>query len=248
MKPMPSSSSVTPKVKRCAPLFTSMPTRPRIRPTITMPIAFSTERLAITTAPIRPSTISEKYSAGPNCVAMAASGAASSAQIRVATVPAMNEPIAAIASAGPGTALPRHLVTVDAGHHRRCFARQVDKDRRGRAAILRTVVDAGQHDQRGRRRQRVGDRQQHGDGRHRPYARQHPDQRAEQDADEAVEQVLHGSPRWRDRARDCPQRQQIPCGHGASSSGRDEPGPDRHGLVEAPYEQRVRDAARAPAR
>ena len=68
---------------------------------ITMPIAFSTERLAITTAPIRPSTISEKYSAGPKCAATAASGAASSAQISVATVPATNEAMAAIASAGP---------------------------------------------------------------------------------------------------------------------------------------------------
>ena len=101
MNPMPSSSSVTPNVKRCAPLFTSMPTSPSIKPTITMPIALSAERLAITTAPISPSTISEKYSAGPNRVAIAASGAASSAQIKVATVPAMKEPIAAIASAGP---------------------------------------------------------------------------------------------------------------------------------------------------
>ena len=66
-----------------------------------MPTALSTDRLAITTAPIRPSTMSEKYSAGPKLAATAASGAASSTQITVATVPAANEAIAAIASAGP---------------------------------------------------------------------------------------------------------------------------------------------------
>ena len=41
----------------------------------------------------------------------------------------------------------------------------------------------------GNRRQREGHRQQHGDGRHRPDAGQHADQRAEQHADEAVEKV-----------------------------------------------------------
>ena len=34
------------------------------------------------------------------------------------------------------------------------FARQVDQDRGGRAAVLGAVVDAGEHDQRRHRRQR----------------------------------------------------------------------------------------------
>ena len=45
-----------------------------------------------------------------------------------------------------GAALLRHLVAVDAGDDRRGFARHVDEDRGGRAAILRAVEDAGQHD------------------------------------------------------------------------------------------------------
>ena len=70
-----------------------------------MPIALISEPLASTTAAIRPSTISEKYSAGPNFNATSASGGANAATTSVANVPAMNEPIAAMESALP--ALPR---------------------------------------------------------------------------------------------------------------------------------------------
>jgi len=41
-----------------------------------------------------------------------------------------------------------------------------------------------------RRVQPEGERQQHGDGRHRADPRQHADQRAEEAADEAVEDIL----------------------------------------------------------
>ena len=47
----------------------------------------------------------------------------------------------------PGAALLRHLVAVDRRHDRRTFSGQVDQDRGGRAAILRAVVNTGQHDQ-----------------------------------------------------------------------------------------------------
>ena len=57
--------------------------------------------LASTTAKHRPSTISEKYSAGPNSSAIEVSGAPSAATSTVETQPAKNEPIAAMASAGP---------------------------------------------------------------------------------------------------------------------------------------------------
>ena len=50
---------------------------------------------------MRPSTISEKYSVGPNFSATSASGGAKSAINIVATLPAKNEPIAAMPSAGP---------------------------------------------------------------------------------------------------------------------------------------------------
>ena len=71
-------------------------------------IAFSNEPLASTTAASRPSTISEKYSAGPNFSANSASGGANAATTSVANVPAMNEPSAATDSAFP--ALPRRAI------------------------------------------------------------------------------------------------------------------------------------------
>ena len=91
-----------------------------------------------------------------------------------------------------GAPIARHLVAVETGHHRRRFARQVDQDRGRRAAVGGAVVDAGQHDQRGGRRQVEGDRQQHGDGRHRPDAGQNADQRAEHAAQQRIGQVLEG--------------------------------------------------------
>ncbi len=91
-----------------------------------------------------------------------------------------------------GLALPRHLVAVDGGDRGGRFAGQVDQDRGGRAAVLRAVVDAGEHDERGDRREGEGDRQQHRDGRGRADPGQHPDEGAEQHADEAVEQVDRG--------------------------------------------------------
>ena len=64
-------------------------------------IAFSSEPEARTTAPIRPSTISEKYSAGPNLKASSVSGGANAAMTIVPTQPAKNEPSAAAARAAP---------------------------------------------------------------------------------------------------------------------------------------------------
>ena len=155
-----------------------------------MASALTTEPCASATDVTRPATISEKYSAAPNFSAIAVSGGANSAIRKVATVPAKNEPIAAIASAGAGAAVARHLVAVDRGDGRGGFARHVDQDGGGRAAILRAVIDAGEHDQRGDRLADLeGDRQQHGDGRRGADARQHADQRAEQHADQAEEQV-----------------------------------------------------------
>nr|GAJ37124.1 hypothetical 31.6 kDa protein in TAR-I ttuC' 3'region [Bradyrhizobium sp. DOA9] len=90
---------------------------------------------------------------------------------------------------GAGTPLLRHLVAVDGGHHRCRLAGYVDQDRRGRAAILRAVIDAGEHDQRAHRRQSEGDRQQHRDGRDGANTREHADQRADQGADQTHQKV-----------------------------------------------------------
>ena len=107
-KPMPSESSGTPNVKRCSPELTSVPMMPSSRPSTIIAIAFSSDPLASTTAASRPSTISEKYSAGPNLSANSASGGANAATTSVATDPAMNEPIAATDSALP--AFPRRAI------------------------------------------------------------------------------------------------------------------------------------------
>ena len=90
---------------------------------------------------------------------------------------------------GARLSLARHLVAVEAGDHRRRFARHVEQDGRRRPAVLGAVVDAGEHDERGHRLQRVGRGQQHRDGRDGPDAGQHADQRAEQQADERVDEV-----------------------------------------------------------
>ena len=158
---------------RPAPVSRSEPTIDSSRPSTITAIALSTEPFASTTAKIRPSTISEKYSAGPNSSARPVSGAPSAATSTVATQPAKNEPIAAIDKRGARASLPRHLVAVERGDHGRRFARDVDQDRGGRAAVLRAVIDAGEHDQGADRRQAEGDRQQHRDGRDRADAGQH---------------------------------------------------------------------------
>ena len=66
-----------------------------------MATAFISEPCASTTEPIRPSSISEKYSAAPNCKAAADSGTLAMATMKVETVPAKNEPNAAMESAAP---------------------------------------------------------------------------------------------------------------------------------------------------
>ena len=80
-------------------------------------------------------------------------------------------------------------MAVERSDHRGRLARNIDQDRRGRAAILRAVIDAGEHDQRADRRQAEGDRQQHRDGGDGADARQHADQRADQSADQAQQKV-----------------------------------------------------------
>ena len=98
---IPSVSSVMPKVKRVPPVLPSVPTRPTKRPSTIMAIALSTEPWASTTAAMRPSTISEKYSGAPNDWPTFASGGAKVAISVVETQPAKNEPSAATASAAP---------------------------------------------------------------------------------------------------------------------------------------------------
>src|SRR5262249_48920153 len=94
------------------------PTRPRSKPSTTIATALTSDPRARTTAATKPHTISEKYSAGPNCKATAASGGAASAISNVEAQPAKNEPSAAMPSAGPagpgrGVWCPSMVVTTE---------------------------------------------------------------------------------------------------------------------------------------
>ena len=157
-----------------------------------MAIALITEPCASTTAATRPSTISEKYSGAPNDWPTLASGGANIAMSAVATRAGEERAERRDRERRAGAALPRHLVAVDAGDDRGGFARQVDQDGRGRAAVLRAVKDAGEHDQPGDRLEMEGQRQQHRDGGDRADAGQHADQRADQGAREAQKPRLAG--------------------------------------------------------
>src|SRR5712675_80136 len=99
-KPRPSASSGMLNAMREAPVSMSEPTIDSSSPNTIIAMALSTDTFASTTAKIRPSTISEKYSAGPNASASFVKGAPSTAISTVATQPAKNDPIAAIAGAG----------------------------------------------------------------------------------------------------------------------------------------------------
>ena len=85
--------------------MTSVLTCPNSSPSRIIAIALMSEPDARTTAPISPSTISEKYSAGPNSNASSVSGGANAAMTTVATQPAKNDPRPAAASAAPARPL-----------------------------------------------------------------------------------------------------------------------------------------------
>ena len=113
---------------------------------------------------MKANTISAKYSAGPNLSARSTTSGASSVSRMVAMVPATNEPMALVASAGPARPGLRHLVALERGGDRGRLARRVEQDGGGRAAEHRAVVDAGEHDERAGRVELHGERQQHRHG------------------------------------------------------------------------------------
>jgi hypothetical protein len=94
------------------------------------------------------------------------------------------------AQRGAGPALFGHGVAVDTGHHRRGLAGNAHQDRGGRAAILRAVIDAGQHDDRLRGVEPEGDRQKNRDARQGANARQHADQSPDQAAEKGVPEIV----------------------------------------------------------
>ena len=134
---------------------------------------------------VNATTVSAKYSAGPKRSATDASGGAKNVSASVASVPATNDPIAAVVSAAaprPWRAImwPSIAVAIDAG-----LARRVEQDAGRRAAVHRAVVDAAEHDERADGIEGERDRQQQRDGQRRADAGQHADGGAERDAGEA---------------------------------------------------------------
>ena len=117
-----------------------------------------------------------------------------------------------------GAALAGHLVAVDAGDDRGGLARHVDEDGGRRAAVLRAVEDAGQHDHGRRRRQAEREGQQHRHRGERRDARQHADQRADHHAGETEQQVLPA------RRRGEPERQVVEQLHRRPHQGQSWPG------------------------
>ncbi len=90
---------------------------------------------------------------------------------------------------GAGAPLARHLVPVKAGDDGCRLTRDVDEHRGGRATVLRSIVDAGEHDERAHRRQAERDRQQHRDRGDGADAGKNADQRPDQRADQAEDHV-----------------------------------------------------------
>ncbi len=109
--PMTVGTRVTPsnkawrlKVNRYCPLMASIPAPPSVNPTAAIIKAFSMDPLLRKVRTIIPTSISAKYSGGPNLRATRARGGPTRVRAMTENVPAINEPKAAIPSAGP--ALP----------------------------------------------------------------------------------------------------------------------------------------------
>ena len=88
-----------------------------------------------------------------------------------------------------GAALLRHGMAVEGGRDRPWLARNVEQHRGDGAAEQRAPVDAGQHDDRRRRRHGERQRQQDRDAVGAAEAGQHTDDDAEHDADEHDQEV-----------------------------------------------------------
>ena len=97
---MPSRSQSCPKLSRGTPVWESMPTVESSRPATPIASPLITES-PTTARQVRPSRTSAKYSGGPNAKAKPARAGASKTRPTRPTVPAMNEPIAAMPRATP---------------------------------------------------------------------------------------------------------------------------------------------------
>ena len=94
-----------PNVNRACPVCRSMPINPRNMPSDRQIMPLIAELPSTAETVTNASTISEKYSAGPNLSASSTTGPARNVIPIVPIVPAMNDPMAAVASAAPARPL-----------------------------------------------------------------------------------------------------------------------------------------------
>ena len=134
---------------RACPVSWSMPISPSASPmnSAVRPAQRANRRRRAETV-MKASTISAKYSAGPNDSANLDHRGAMKRQPqrRDQCRPRRSRWRRWRAPAAPP--LAGHLVAFEGGDDRGAFARRVEQDRGGRAAIHAAVVDAGEHDQR----------------------------------------------------------------------------------------------------
>ena len=98
---MPSSSCGTPKAKRAWPVWLSMPTSPIASPRKRLARPRSVDSPSTAETVVKARTISAKYSGGPNLSPSSTTSGERKVRPTVAMVPATNEPMALVASAGP---------------------------------------------------------------------------------------------------------------------------------------------------
>ena len=187
---MPSSSSGKPKVSRSAPVSRSEPTRPKIKPSTVM----ATPLIGEPRAKRRAGQQAEQHQ-------RADLGRAEFQRDRdqqrrqehhLGDAPrrADERPDHGDGKGNAALALLGHREAVETRDRVRWMTRQVEQDRADRAAVLRAVEDARQHQDGADRLDAEGQRQQDRDGRERPHAGQHADHVADQHAEEAVHQVV----------------------------------------------------------
>ena len=90
-----------PSVNRACPVWLSRPIRPIVSPKKRLASPRAADAPSTADTVVNASTITAKYSAGPNFSATSTTSGAITVSRIVAIVPATNEPIAAVASAGP---------------------------------------------------------------------------------------------------------------------------------------------------
>ena len=115
----PSVRLTAPNVKRSLPLTWSMPMQAQITPSAMTMNPFAAEPCTMNTVATKPSAITAKFSGGPNFSAADVRSGENKVRPTTLSVPAMNDPMAAMPRAAPARpcraiSCPSRQVTTDA--------------------------------------------------------------------------------------------------------------------------------------